>query len=107
MSVLRIPVSVMKMQIVLTATVRLVAFANRDSPEMEQHVMVSELLNLSSSYLNPVLVIHHLFSFVQTLMNVRRIPVPATKMQTVPTPKVLTDVIADKDLLEMGTPVEV
>ena len=42
MSVLRIQVSVMKMQIVLTATVRLVAFANRDSPEMEQHVMVSE-----------------------------------------------------------------
>ena len=40
-------------------------------------------------------------------MNVLRIPVPATKMQTVPTPKVLTDVIADKDLLEMEKPVEV
>ena len=42
MSVRRIPVSVMKMEIVLTTTVRLVAFVNRDSPEMEQHVMVSE-----------------------------------------------------------------
>ena len=40
-------------------------------------------------------------------MSVPRIPVPATKMQIAPTLMALTDVIADKDLLEMEKPVKV
>ena len=40
-------------------------------------------------------------------MSVPRIPVPATKMQIAPTLVALTDVIADKDLLEMEKPVKV
>ena len=40
-------------------------------------------------------------------MSVPRIQAPAMKMQIAPTPMVLTDVIADKDLLEVEKPVKV
>ena len=42
MSVLRIPVSVMKMQVVIIRTVPTAVPVNRDSLEMDQPVMVSD-----------------------------------------------------------------
>ena len=62
MSVLWIPVSVMKMQIALIRTVPTAVPVNRDSLEMDQLVMVSDWLDPSTIYLIAMLtVMHHLF----------------------------------------------
>ena len=101
MSVLRIQVSVMKVQVVIIQMVPTAVPVNRDSLEMDQLVMVSDyfgsLYYLSYCHVNcdtPSL-------SPQISMSVLRIPVPVMKMQIAIIRTVPTAVAVDRDSLAM------
>ena len=116
MSAQPIPVHVMRTLIVLTLTVLTSVLVNKDSLEMEQLAKVCQNVPIThfamhalQRKLNVEIEITQLFiiSLNQMSMSVPRIRVLVTRTLIVPTPKVLTPVAANKDLMEMALLVKV